>query len=430
VNQKINNNIKIPSTTDDKNVWLEVGTLLDGTSSKPLQNAHIVYNSNSILYVGTTPPSSNILHSEQTQPGLELPDFTLLPGLIEAHAHLFLEGGELNPEKRKTHLQKSNVELFNEAVNRAEKLIPLGIIAVRDAGDKNGVGLSLNKLYRNKKSLIPFIESPGAAINKKNHYGKFISTPLENYNSAEECVKSRIHEGAERIKLIATGIINLEEGCVTKEPQMTVTEIKNLVNAAKTFGLQTFAHASGSDGIENVIEANVGSVEHGFFITNDQLAKMRDQQIAWVPTFTPIQKQIQYAHQLGLNEKVTSNLKKILEQHANSLVKAYETGTPIIAGSDAGSLGVEHGLGFLNELEVMENARLPSISVINSATGNSSYHLRFKEKFGQIKAGYKSRFILTKHSPLESISNLSREKYIVFDGIVYDSNKEINSTGL
>ncbi len=430
MNQQINKDITIPSTTDDKNVWLKVGTLLDGTSSGPLNNAHIVYNFNSILYAGTTPPSSNILHPERTQPDLELPDFTLLPGLIEAHSHLFLEGGELDPTKRKTHLQKNNEELFNEALRRAEKLIKIGIIAVRDAGDKNGVGLSLSKLYKSNKFLIPYIESPGAAINKKGQYGKFISTPLENYTSPEECVASRIHDGAGRIKLIATSIINLEEGSVTKKPQMTVTEIKNLVEAAKSFGLQTFAHASGSDGIENVIGGNIGSVEHGFFVTNDQLVKMCDQQIAWVPTFAPIQKQIKYANQLGLDKKIINNLKRILEQHSNSLVKAYEIGTPVVAGSDAGSLGVKHGLGFMNELELMENAGLSPIVVINSATGNSSYHLRFKEKFGQIKAGYKSRFILTKHSPLKSISNLKKEKYLVFDGVVYKSDEENDMIGL
>lgn len=411
----------ILSAVNNQNVWLKIGTLLDGVSSKSINNAHIIYDSNSILYVGTTPPPSNILNPNRTQPDVDLPDFTLLPGLIEAHAHLFLEGGEINPEKRKIHLQKSNDELFNEAIRRAEKLIKIGIIAVRDAGDKNGVGLSLSKLYKNKKSLIPYIESPGAAINKKGHYGKFISTPLENYNSPEECVKSRFQKGAERIKLIATGIINLEKGSVTKEPQMTIAEIKALVGAAKSFGLETFAHASGSDGIENVIEGKVGSVEHGYFIKNDQLAKMRDRQIAWVPTFSPIQKQIEYANRLNLDKKTIDNLKKILAKHANSMVKAYEIGTPIVAGSDAGSFGVKHGFGFLDELELMEKAGLSPIAIINSATGNSSNFLKFKENFGQIKAGYGSRFILTKHSPLEKISNLKKEKYIVFDGNVYES---------
>ena len=424
MNQKTDKNIQIPSITGNQNVWLKVGTVLNGYNTNPLTDAHIVYDSDSILYVGTTSPPQNILHPTKNKPDIELPDFTLLPGLIEAHAHLFLDGKELDQEKRKIHLQKSNKQLFNEALRRAEKLIKIGIIGVRDAGDKNEVGLSLSKLHKSKKSLIPFIESPGAAINKKGQYGKFISIPLEDYNSSKECVASRVHEGAERIKLIATSIINLEEGRVTKEPQMTESEIKDLVRVTKSFGLQTFVHASGNEGIENVIEGNVGSVEHGFFIKEDQLAKMRDRQIAWVPTFAPIQKQILYAEQLGLNKKIISTLKRILDQHSNNLVKAYAIGTPIVAGSDAGSLGVEHGLGFLDELELMENAGLSPLAVINSATGNSSNYLRFKEEFGQIKTGNKSRFILIKYSPLESVANLKKEKYIVFDGAVYKSDGE------
>jgi imidazolonepropionase-like amidohydrolase len=127
---------------------------------------------------------------------------------------------------------------------------------------------------------------------------------------------------------------------------------------------------------------------------------------------------------------VVSNLTKILEQHAASLVKAHKMGVQIIAGSDAGSCGVAHGVGFLYELELMGRAGLAPISIINSATGTSSNRLAFKEKFGQIKPGFQSRFILTRHSPLESVSNLRKQKLIVFDGDVLESDEDFDSTGL
>ena len=150
--------------------------------------------------------------------------------------------------------------------------------------------------------------------------------------------------------------------------------------------MQTFAHASGDVGIDRGIDGGVDSIEHGFFVREDQLMKMRDRNIAWVPTFAPVQKQIDHANLLGWDNEVVSNLQRILEEHSKSLVKAHELGVKIIAGSDAGSYGVPHGLGLLDEMERMEKAGLRAIAVLNSATGDKfKGGLGFKQRFGQIR---------------------------------------------
>ena len=321
-------------------------------------------------------------------------------------------------------------DLLNGALNKLETLIRLGVIAVRDAGDKDGVGLALSKRYKQKEKLLqPYVDSPGAAIHHQGRYGRFMAEPMENYSSPHDCVKSRIAAGADRIKLIATDIIDFKKGAVVQEPQMSAAEISEFVTAAKEFAKQTFAHASGDAGIERVIDGGVDSVEHGFFIREDQLSRMRDRQIAWCPTFAPVQKQIDHADRLGWDEKTLSNLKKILDGHALILSQAQRLGVAIVAGSDAGSYGVPHGFGLLFELELMERAGLSPLSVINAATGNSSFRLGFRENFGQIKPGYQSRFIITRHSPLDTVSNLLKDKYIVCDGTPYDS-RSINVAGL
>jgi imidazolonepropionase-like amidohydrolase len=422
--------IAIPLASEGRKVWLRVGTLLDGIEIKPSRNANVVYDKNQILFVGENAPSVDLLDAGQREPDLNLPDYTLLPGLIEAHAHFFLEGGELNLDKRAAYLKQTSEELLAAAHGRLEKLVHLGVIAVRDAGDKDGVGLALGKLYASaSRPLMPYVDSPGAAIHHRGRYGSFMAEPIENFATPRQCVEARIKTGADRIKLIPTGIINFKKGAVTTEPQMTSAEVSELVAAAKSFGKQAFAHASGDFGISRAIDGGVDSVEHGFFIRADQLAKMRDRQIAWVPTFAPVQEQVDHADVMGWDVEVVSHLKKILEQHAASLVKAHEMGVQIIAGSDAGSCGVAHGFGFLNELELMERAGLPPIGVINSATGASSSRLAFKEKFGQIKPGFLSRFILTRYSPLESVSHLREQKFVVFDGAVFESGR-VDSAGL
>ncbi len=209
--------------------------------------------------------------------------------------------------------------------------------------------------------------------------------------------------GADRIKLIATGIIDFSKGAVTAEPQMTTEEIHALVAAAQSFGKQTLAHASGDAGIDRTIEGGVDTIEHGYFLRDDQLAPMRDRNIAWVPTFAPVQAQLDNADLLGHDATIVSNLKRILDQHAATLLKAHQLGVTVLAGSDAGSYGVPHGLGLLYEMSLMERAGLTPLAVLNAATGVPSQRLAFKDSFGQIRPGFRARFILTEHSPLDSV---------------------------
>lgn len=426
-------NAAIPPPTGSKPIWLRVGILLDGIGQKPLVDAHVVYDKSSILFVGSgrdTPPPQ-VLNPGQTQPDFDLPNYTLLPGLIEAHAHLFLEGGELNAAKRSARLTRSRDELLNAAILRMEKLLLLGIIGVRDAGDKLGIGLSLSSLCTSgESSLMPFVDSPGAAIYHRGHYGSFMGDPIEAYVSPRECVLSRLKAGAGRIKLIASDVIDFKSGGVTHDPQMSSVEIAAFVAAAAELGLKTFAHASGEKGIENAVEGRIGSVEHGYFIREDQLARMRDRQIAWVPTFSPLEKQIDHAGRIGWDDKTTFTMRRILDEHAASLLRAHALGVPIAVGSDSGAIGVRHGLGLLEEMELMEGAGLSSIDVINAVTGKSSDRLLFKEKFGKIAPGYRSRFILTEHSPLDGVSHLRREKFLVYDSAVIECSEEPDVSGL
>lgn len=412
-------------------IWLQVGTLLDGTDAAPVRDGHLVYDGGKIRHAGPTLPPASVLRAGQTKPDAVLPHHTVLPGLIEAHAHLFLEGGEEDPVKRAAYLQQDDATLLARAEERLSRLLAIGVIAVRDAGDNNGVGLALQARYRQQdRSPMPYVDSPGAAIYHDKRYGKFMGRPMEEYPSIQACVDGRIADGAYRIKLLATGIINFEKGAVTAKPQMPVEELSAFVEASRARGKQTFVHCSGNDGVANCIGARVDTIEHGFFVDDSQLAQMRDADIAWVPTFAPVQFQVDRPEAIGWSEQVCVNLQKIVDAHAASLVKAAELGVRIVAGSDAGSHGVAHGWGFLHELLLMERAGLSPLQVIHAATGASSARLRFAEDFGVLCAGTKPRFILTEFSPLESVANLAKAKTVVFDGAVFNHGDDARRPGM
>ena len=420
-------------------VWLQVGTLVDG-DAEPRRDAHVVYDAERIRYVGDTdqPPPADLVATDAREPNaLEpdavLSDYTLLPGLIEAHAHLFLDGAPLDGDVRSAYLKESPDWQLERGRNRLQKLMHTGVTAVRDAGDRAGVGLALRDAYVARAAGVaasPYIDSPGSAIHHQGRYASFMAEPVENFDTPADCVAGRVAAGADRIKLIATGIINFKAGKVTAPPQMDLAELEQFVAAAKDHGKPTFAHASGTDGIENVIEAGVESVEHGYFVTDDQLRRMADRRIAWVPTLAPVQMQIDAADVMGWSDEIVDHLRRIIDCHMTSLRKAIDFGVPVVAGSDAGSCGVAHGLGFLYELELMQRAGLSPLEVIRSATGRSATTIGYGEPIGRIAADHRARMILTRHDPLADVANLYRDKLIIFDGVVLASNGDRDAEGL
>ncbi len=411
-------------------VWLQVGTLFDGLGST-VRDGHLVYEANGIRHAGAAPPLADVLRPGQTRPDAILPAHTVLPGLVEAHAHLFLEGGEADPARRAEYLKQTDAELTARAGPRLRRLLEIGVIAVRDAGDKNGTGLALQARYRAPgREAMPYVDSPGAAIHHRGRYGSFMGGPLEDFPSVEACVDARLAAGAQRIKLIATGIINFEAGAVLAAPQMPAEELTRFTAAARARGRQTFAHCSGNDGVNHCVAARVDTIEHGFFIDDTQLARLRDADLGWVPTFAPVQFQVDHAEALGWSPAIRSNLQRILDSHAASLAKAGQLGVRVIAGSDAGSHGVPHGWGLLTELTLMERAGLTSAQVLHAATGAGATRLGFAEEFGVLRAGAKARFILTEHSPLATVANLAREKCVVYDGEVFARGDNREEPGL
>ncbi|MGD9636478.1 MAG: amidohydrolase family protein [Pirellulales bacterium] len=416
-------------------MWLRVGQLIDGKSRASARNADIVFDADGIRFVGREgePPSPAFLPDGQDGPDAVLSEMTLLPMLIEAHAHLFLDGAPIDVELRERYLEHPREWMLERSRARWEKILTCGVGAVRDAGDKHDVGLTLaaeSKLQHGRRRTSPYFDSPGAAIYHRGRYGSFMGEPIEDFASPAACVSQRVAAGADRIKLLVSGIINFAAGRVTAPPQMPVEEVAEVVAAARSCGRQTFAHASGTPGIENAIAGGVTTVEHGFFVTRDQLAQMRDRQIGWVPTFAPVALQSERAHELGHDAAVRDRLARILAEHGEMLCHAAEIGVPIVAGSDAGSCGVPHGLGLLDELVHMERAGLAPLAVLRSATGDSANLLDFAEPIGTIAAGRRARFILTEHDPLSTVTNLRKEKLILFDGRVIASPAEIDADGL
>ena len=366
--------MKVPDATRISPVWLRVGTLLDGVAALALHDVHVVYDAQHVRFVGQdggTPPR-DVLRDDQQAPDLHLPNATLLPGLIEGHAHLFLEGGELDVTTRTEALTRTPEELQLSALERLDKLVRLGVTAVRDAGDKDGVGLALSRLYRSEaRPLMPYVDSPGAAIHREGRYGSFMGEPAERHPSLADCVAARVADGADRIKIIATGIINFRkvggDGGSADEHRRHPADSRGRRGAT---GGRSSPTRRATTGIEHVIEGGVHSVEHGFFVRDDQLARMRDRQIAWVPTFAPVRpdRPCRPARMGRRRRRRPRGASSRSTRRACSRRTRWACPSSPAATPDPD--GVPHGLGLVKELELMEGAGLPPVAVLNAATGD------------------------------------------------------------
>lgn len=298
-------------------------------------------------------------------PDVEAP--FVMPGLVEAHAHIFLDGSELDAKARAGYFTADLPCMLDTARANVGKSTRCGVTLVRDAGDRYGVNHAIrDELAADPRALLA-LRSPGLGIKRPKRYGGFMARDIATTDEIAPTI-DQMATGSDDIKIILTGIIDFEAGGVKGDPQFDRDSLGRIVAAAHHHGRKTFAHCSGLAGLEVAVDAGVDSIEHGFFMTRDILARMAERQIAWVPTFSPVHFQWARPELAGWDERTVGNLRRILDQHLAHVAIAHELGVPLVAGSDAGSQGADHGAALVDELFHFLAAGLPMDAVLRSAT--------------------------------------------------------------
>ena len=297
----------------------------------------------------------------------------LLPGLIDAHVHLFLDGAPTDQAVRSAHL-KQDVPALTEAARRsARQALACGITTVRDAGDRHGINNTVRQEAIPPTSGLCHVRSGGLGVKRAKRYGAFMAQDVDDAQSITTSVRA-LARANDEIKLILTGIIDFDAGAVTDEPQFDVDAARLVVATAHAAGRRVFAHCSGEKGLAVAAAAGVDSIEHGFFMTREVLAVMRDKGLAWTPTFCPVHFQWAEPQAVGWSANTVGNLRRILDRHAEHVRLAHEMGVVLLAGTDAGSMGVEHGKALWDELDRLHEAGLPVAACLAAATSAPRRH--------------------------------------------------------
>ena len=328
----------------------------------------------------------------------------LMPGMVDAHVHLFLDGAPTDLAVRSAHMKQSVEQLTEAARTSARAAVAHGVSLVRDAGDKHGINNVIRGEAKTPGSSLPQVRSGGIGIRKPKRYGAFMATDVADRDAMRETT-IRLAAENDEVKLILTGIIDFEAGAVTDEPQFDLEDVRLIAETARAHGRSVFAHCSGIKGLEIAAAAGLGSIEHGFFMTRAVLETMRANDVAWTPTFSPVHAQWANPEPMKWNALTVANLARILESHAEHLKLAHEMGVTLLLGTDAGSMGVEHGKAMLTEIRCYLDAGLPLDAVLRA--GTSVPRRRFGEAHVRLEKGAFFDAFAYVRDPLEGIDVLS-----------------------
>ena len=399
--------------------YIQAGKILDVKSGKMLSEKTIVVKADTI---------AEILDGYQLGKGtiIDLQDKILLPGFIDMHVHL---ESETSPTKYLETFTLNDADIAYNAQLYAQKTLMAGFTTVRDLGG-SGINVSLRNAINTGKLIGPRIFTAEKAIgttgghaDPTNGYKKeLMNDPgpkegvINNVDDARKAVRQRYKNGADWIKITATGGV-LSVAKNGQNPQFTTEEIEAIVKIGKDYDLQVAAHAHGDEGMQRAIKAGVKTIEHGTLMSEETADLMIKYDTYYIPTLSAGKYVADKALIKGYYpEVIVPKALEIGPQLQKTFAMAYNKGVPIAFGTDAGVF--PHGEN-AKEFVYMVEAGMSPLEAIKSATLISAQILKAEQDLGQIATGFKADIIAVDSDPLDDISTLTDVSFIMKNGEVF-----------
>jgi len=408
--------------TANADTLIHAGKLIDPETGKVREKVSIVIAGNRIASV-----QDGYLDPAGYTPYYDLQQQTVMPGFIDMHVHV---AGENSPTSYTERFFMNPSDYALRATQYLERTLNTGFTTVRDLGAAEGLNLSLRDAVKKGWVKGPRIFAAGKSIattgghadptNGLNIELRGDPGPDEGVvngtDEARKAVRQRYKEGADLIKITATGgVLSLAKSGMN--PQFMDDEVKAIVDTAKDYGFAVAVHAHGKDGMLRAIKAGVDSVEHGTYMDDEVIKEMKKRGTWYVPTISAGKFVSEKAKIDGyFPEVVRPKAAAIGVEIQKTFAKAYKAGVKIAFGTDAG-VG-PHGSN-AEEFVYMVEAGMTPMDAIKSATINAATLLRQEKELGSIKAGKLADIVAVKGDPLQDIKLLKQVGFVMKDGVIY-----------
>ncbi len=348
---------------------------------------------------------------------IDLSGKTLLPGLIDAHVHLTLDG---SPDPMGRLVQASLPEVTLRAVRQAEKTLRAGITTVRDLGSRDYVDVALREAIGAGLVQGPTMLCAGQMICITGGQGWQVGYEADGPDQVRKGVRHQAKSGVDLIKLMATGGV-LTKGGRPGLPQMTVPEMAAGIEEAHKAGLKTAAHSQGSEGAKNAVIAGIDSLEHGVDLDQEVIEHMVERGVFVVPTLSAPFNILEAGAESGIPEEFVEKTERLAEVHLEGLSQAKKAGVRMAMGTDAGTPFNKHGRNAI-ELALLDRIGFTPLESIGCATSGAAELLGIEETVGSISPGKRADLLIVDGDPLKDLSLLADPDRIT---AVYKAGRKI-----
>ncbi len=403
-----------------KRTVIRAGRVLNVRTGELRANQAIVIEGDKIAQFA---PSSEV----KAAPGdmtIDLPDATLLPGLIDMHTHLTFELSSLSYEGLKISTAR---EALHGARN-ARRTLEAGFTTVRNVGAKDYADIALRDAINDGDVIGPRIVASGPALGiTGGHCDENLLPPAfhfqgEGVADGIEGVQHKVREvikyGADVIKICATGGV-LSKGDDPNASQFTLEEMKAIVADAHRLGRKVAAHAHGAEGVRWASEAGVDSIEHGHLMDDAAVATLKKNGTYLVPTLFLGEYMTAHLEQSDVPEYSKQKMRDVIAAMRKNTGKAFAAGVKVAFGTDAAVY--PHGLN-AGEFHVYVQLGMTPLAAIQTATINASDLLGPKFLVGSLEPGKFGDVIAVDGDPSKDVTILEHVRFVMKGGTVYKND--------
>ena len=405
-----------------KVIYLKCGALIDGKFDSARKNVIVAIEGDKIKDVGAVPRGVDL--ESPAKNVIDLSGETCLPGMIDTHTHILLQGDITSADYDEQLLKQSPEYRTILATVNARRALEYGFTSIRDV-ETEGAGYAdadVKKAINNGVIPGPRMQVATRALDVTGAYPLLgyapgVSVPhgvqvVDGADAGRKAVREQIMYGADWIKVYSDRNYRLrDDGVLDDIPTFTVEELKAIVDEAHRERRKVASHAMALNGVHNSVEAGVDSIEHGNYIAEEDLKMMAARGTFYVPTIFVGA----YVAEGRAAEGATVWV-KMLAVHQDTFRRAMKAGVKIAFGTDAG--GFAWTVNPAKEFGYMVNWGMTPAQAIRAATSSAAELMGWSNEVGTIEPGKYADIVAAPGDPLADVTQLEKVDFVMKGGAV------------